>query len=208
MRCPNCNNEITSGKFCVYCGMSLSTVESAPEGTVHADNITVPDFEKQKVSFLENHVYDSPASDSNDVIEENPPLVKGRKKGKGILFAILAVLVFLGAIKIREKLDIRDVLIETKTIAFESYGTEEFGKVAYQALKEIEWSIKKIDNRNYEVTTQGFSPDYRCLVTVILDVHVYGGEIYAEVSAVSDGEDTYYDIDTISDVLTTFYSYS
>lgn len=209
MRCPNCNNETALGKFCVYCGTPLNTTGSFLKGSAQTDKASISDFETQQVSSPEGHGYDlSSVLNANNNTEETFPPVRNPKKGKGILFAILAVLVFLGAIKIRENLDTQDVLTETKNLVFDSYGTTEFGKVAYRALKEIEWSIKKIDDRNYEVIVQGFSPDYRCLISVTLDVHLYGGEIYGEISAISDGEATFYDIETISDVLMTFYSYS
>ncbi len=137
---------------------------------------------------------------------ETSPRSTAPKKGVGFVVVLIGCIVLAFAIVTLTK-PRENVIGDAKELVFDDFGAIPIGEALNDTLLEENWSSKKIKAGNYEVTVSGFSIDLQRDIVITIQTRYFDetDDVYASIESISVDEETYADIDTISQVMTILY---
>jgi ribosomal protein L40E len=143
-----------------------------------------------------------PDSEPGVAMQSPLPTQKTKSKWKTIIKVAVIIIIVLGISKLfLGKNPVKDV----KTVVFDQYGSQTLGAAMKSSMPQASWSSKKVANKHYEVSVDGFCPDLGSNIVIDFDVNYLDDTIYARVTSVTINGDYYDDILSIALVMNAIY---
>ena len=121
--------------------------------------------------------------------------------------ATAMIVVFLGYVIVTTFLPnlVRNPVNDLQDVVFEDYGTMTLGEAVDSTVENARWSSEEVDDTHYLVTLSGFQPDLYANFEATFDVNYTDDYVYASISSVEYGGETYTDIFSLAFVLSAIY---
>ena len=121
--------------------------------------------------------------------------------------ATAIIVVFVGYVIVTTFLPnlIRNPVNDLQDVVFEDYGTMTLGEAVDSTVENARWSSEEVDDTHYLVTLSGFQPDLYANFEATFDVNYTDDYVYASISSVEYGGETYTDIFSLAFVLSAIY---